>query len=425
MSEIEPITREEMLLNAIAGEGESSITPVTRREHYLSAIAGETDLPAKMQEEGPLTREEIYYQKILDNGSGGGGGGGEATGTKKISITANGTTTHNVKASANAEITANVPNPSTGTKEITSNGTHDVTDFASAQVNVPNSYGSSDEGKVVSGGALVAQSSQNITANGTYDTTLKNSVNVAVPQGITPSGSQTFTENGTYDVTNLAEAVVNVSGGGGESIPVYSNVLYLTGFPQDSTEVKYDAPYLQKLNLPYDSSKSNITKAEITVGESEVTIDGDNNASHSGGAFAELDLHGANVLLSGYCLRYRNNLVKFNAKVRTSVSDTSKQFTNSSKLQTIYWQENRTAVNISMSACPLDNDSLISLGNGLSESSANTLTLSSARKTTCGTITGNSVEVAGDTTYHRFVEDANGTMTLTEFITTVKGWTLA
>ena len=68
MSEIEPITNEEHLLSAIAGEGESGITPVTRQEKYLSAIAGETDLPAKMQEEGPLTREEIYYQKILDNG---------------------------------------------------------------------------------------------------------------------------------------------------------------------------------------------------------------------------------------------------------------------------------------------------------------------------------------------------------------------
>lgn len=68
MSEIEPITREEKLLGAVAGEGDSGVIPKTRQEHYLSAIAGETDLPAKMQEEGPLTREEIYYQKILDNG---------------------------------------------------------------------------------------------------------------------------------------------------------------------------------------------------------------------------------------------------------------------------------------------------------------------------------------------------------------------
>lgn len=33
--------------------------------------------------------------------------------------------------------------------------------------------------------------------------------------GITPSGSQTFTQNGTYDVSALAQAIVNVSGGGG------------------------------------------------------------------------------------------------------------------------------------------------------------------------------------------------------------------
>ena len=283
MADLEPITREELLLNSIAGEGSSNLTPITRQEQYLSAIAGETELPSDMK---PITREEQYYQKILDNG-GAGGGGDEPTGTKEISITQNGVSTHNVKAYASARITTNVPNsyeasdegkvvsngalasqtsrnvtangtydttvndevvvnvpnPSTGTKQITANGTHDVTDFASAQVNVPNSYSASDEGKVVSNGALVSQTSRQVTANGTYDTTLNNSVEVNVPQGITPTGtksittngthdvtqyasaevnvpnpstgSQTFTENGTYDVTSLAQAVVNVQASGG------------------------------------------------------------------------------------------------------------------------------------------------------------------------------------------------------------------
>jgi len=42
MSELEPITREEKLLGAVAGEGDSGVTPKTRQEHYLSAIAGST-----------------------------------------------------------------------------------------------------------------------------------------------------------------------------------------------------------------------------------------------------------------------------------------------------------------------------------------------------------------------------------------------
>lgn len=57
----------------------------------------------------------------------------------------------------------------TGTKTITTNGTHDVTAYASAQVNVPSS-------------------------------------------GITPTGTKTITTNGTHDVTNYANATVNIQG---------------------------------------------------------------------------------------------------------------------------------------------------------------------------------------------------------------------
>lgn len=95
----------------------------------------------------------------------------------QINIRQNGTTTLATSGKycdRDIEVNVNVPVPSeyiipSGTKSITSNGTHDVKAFESAEVNVP------------------------------------------VPSGyIKPSGSKSITENGTHDVTNYASAVVNV-----------------------------------------------------------------------------------------------------------------------------------------------------------------------------------------------------------------------
>lgn len=70
-------------------------------------------------------------------------------------------------------------------KNISANGTYNASDDAAdgykkVVVDVPNSYGAGDEGKVVSNGALVAQGSASYTANGTYDTTKVNSATVQV-----------------------------------------------------------------------------------------------------------------------------------------------------------------------------------------------------------------------------------------------------
>ncbi len=75
----------------------------------------------------------------------------------------------------------------TGTIQLTQNGTGiDVTQYAAADVAVPNTYEAADEGKVVSSGALVAQTAKpdTITQNNTYDTTGYNSVTVNVPSAL-------------------------------------------------------------------------------------------------------------------------------------------------------------------------------------------------------------------------------------------------
>ena len=88
-------------------------------------------------------------------------------------------------------------------KTITANGTYDPSDddldgYSEVTVNVPNSYAEGDEGKVVSNGALVAQTAR----------------------------SSEITENGTYDTTLNDEVTVNISGGGGSSSYIVSTKVY-------------------------------------------------------------------------------------------------------------------------------------------------------------------------------------------------------
>jgi hypothetical protein len=66
---------------------------------------------------------------------------------------------------------------------VTENGDYNApsgTAYNPVSVNVPNIYAASDEGKVVSNGELVSQTSQTVTENGTVDTTLVNSLTVDV-----------------------------------------------------------------------------------------------------------------------------------------------------------------------------------------------------------------------------------------------------
>ncbi len=96
--------------------------------------------------------------------------------------TQNGIVTPSAGKDGLSKVTVAVPLPS-GSIEITENGTHDVTMKETAVVSVPNTYAASDEGKVVSNGELVAQTSTTVTQNGTYDTTENDEVVVNVSGG--------------------------------------------------------------------------------------------------------------------------------------------------------------------------------------------------------------------------------------------------
>ena len=95
-------------------------------------------------------------------------------------------------------------------KSISSNGTFTAPPgkaYSPVTVDVPNSYAAGDEGKVVSNGELVAQSSDSVTQNGTVDTTLINSLLVNVSGGGGSGVSGTFSPAENLRSITLSDCV--------------------------------------------------------------------------------------------------------------------------------------------------------------------------------------------------------------------------
>ena len=167
-------------------------------------------------------------------------------------VTQNGEVTPDSGYDGLSKVTVNVPAATLVSKSIVANGSYNPASdnadgYSGVTVNVPNSYAAADEGKVVSGGALVAQTAHAdvtpTTSDQTIDTTNNNSIKVKGDAnlqagnikkdvqifGVTGSyeggggGStlitKTITENGTYNASSdnadgYSQVTVNVSGGG-------------------------------------------------------------------------------------------------------------------------------------------------------------------------------------------------------------------
>lgn len=224
---------------------------------------------------------DFYLDAIQkkNTGNGGGTGGITPSGTKEISIVANGERNEDVTQYANAHIVVDVPVPDepSGTMQITKNGVHDVKNFASANVQVPvpaepsgskvieitengntkhdvKAFAEADVRVNVPASGITPSGVKTITSNGTHDVTEFAQAKVEVPVGVNPQGTKeiSVTENGekTEDVTNFKSVhiVTNVqSSGGGSGVPQEKYDELLNVFKQHNNQYDFENSELTSL----------------------------------------------------------------------------------------------------------------------------------------------------------------------------------
>lgn len=129
----------------------------------------------------------------------------------------------------------------TGTKQISVNGTHNVSGYANAEVNVQGG-GATLQSKTVT----PTENTQNVGPDSGYDGLSGVTVNPIPSSYVIPTGSQTINENGTFDVAALASVIVNVSGSSGT---VIGNVSQGSAYPSSITALPI--PVDTSIGIPY------------------------------------------------------------------------------------------------------------------------------------------------------------------------------
>lgn len=158
----DPITREEMLLNAVVTGVSSGIEPITREEKYLAYIGGQDVVPPE-----PITRKEQFLSMISP-----GGGSGVVIRNQDKLVTENGTYKADSGYTGLGSVTVAVPIPEVEepvleTLNVTENGEYTpaegVDGFSRVSVNVAGSGGGKDLLAAYMNRTLTEYSSEEVT----------------------------------------------------------------------------------------------------------------------------------------------------------------------------------------------------------------------------------------------------------------------
>ena len=164
----------------------------------------------------------------------------------------------------------------------TENGTYTAPSgkaYSPVTVAVPNSYTAGDEGKVVSNGALVAQTAHaKVTSNGTIDTTLNNSVEVDVSGGIGPTWAEVISASACANIKDCINALLGGATLGknyegalfDKAVEDYTNnqLCYFISINR-TADTATIIPYIRYRNGSYNPSQGNTMTydASIEVGD--------------------------------------------------------------------------------------------------------------------------------------------------------------
>lgn len=223
----------EMYLGALAGEYEGELPPPsTRSLKWMAKLLGQD-----VETEPVQSPEEAYLKEIAESGGGGG-------------ITPSGSVT------------------------ITANGTHDVTEYAEAVVDVPNTYTASDVGKVVqaAGGggsgtrySLQTQRATTKTGVGTYTTTYNNSVTFQLAALSNAAGASDIAEGKTAYGADGAVITGTGSGGGNPNSVVTVTGTLANPFGSYSASALTAAVYNNEATMVLRFTDTAIRSAEIVM----------------------------------------------------------------------------------------------------------------------------------------------------------------